>query len=686
MIRPKNTLVTNFIGIMLLILIVGQGILYTWLLLYQKVYLEKRLMDEVMATAGHIADMTAATGADAASLDRFLDVLLKGGLILSVKVTDGGGRLVAAKGVTGEAKKEGFGPFVIFYIPTVNTLSIPLKADTTGAGNVEVVYSGHSVNEVMRRFLVIPPIMQSVTFFFVILAIAKFFQRKVSRPVESINSALARITAGDLTVEVPGQGDKEIGSIAKGLQFLVETLSTTIARINSLSGNVAAAMGQLTVILNNVGEAARKQSRSVDDMISAVRAANDAQARTTENADKLSLASSENVSSLLEMRSAAEEIASSTGRLFKSAGDSYAMIAEMSQTSKAIAESAGEVSRAVENTSSSVEEISASLNAVRENTRKSSELTSQVRMLLTDRGTHAVADAIEAMEEIVEEVDHSAKIITTLEERSKNIEKILSVIREVTEKTNLLSLNAAILAAQAGEYGKGFSVVADEIRSLSDRTSSSARDIAGIVRTIQSEIHEAVTSISSGVKKVEEGKDLIMRTGEAIGETVEAAQKSSRMATVVEKATEEQAEGLKQIRLSMENVRVMIEQVAKATDEERKGSSHMLDSISDVKEVAEIVKKGTEEHAGGTNVISRNLELTQEMVSQISRSAQNQKKVNEGIVGAVEQMKKAGLSTVRDLEEVTVSFNTLRDEVEVLKREMESFKTGNPGKEKGPTG
>ncbi|MCL4476914.1 MAG: methyl-accepting chemotaxis protein, partial [Nitrospirae bacterium] len=440
------------------------------------------------------------------------------------------------------------------------------------------------------------------------------------------------------------------------------------------------------VILNNVGEAARKQSRSVDDMISAVRAANDAQARTTENADKLSLASSENVSSLLEMRSAAEEIASSTGRLFKSAGDSYAMIAEMSQTSKAIAESAGEVSRAVENTSSSVEEISASLNAVRENTRKSSELTSQVRMLLTDRGTHAVADAIEAMEEIVEEVDHSAKIITTLEERSKNIEKILSVIREVTEKTNLLSLNAAILAAQAGEYGKGFSVVADEIRSLSDRTSSSARDIAGIVRTIQSEIHEAVTSISSGVKKVEEGKDLIMRTGEAIGETVEAAQKSSRMATVVEKATEEQAEGLKQIRLSMENVRVMIEQVAKATDEERKGSSHMLDSISDVKEVAEIVKKGTEEHAGGTNVISRNLELTQEMVSQISRSAQNQKKVNEGIVGAVEQMKKAGLSTVRDLEEVTVSFNTLRDEVEVLKREMESFKTGNPGKEKGPTG
>jgi len=333
-----------------------------------------------------------------------------------------------------------------------------------------------------------------------------------------------------------------------------------------------------------------------------------------------------------------------------------------------------------------VEQIGASLNAVRDNTRKSSELTANVRVLLTDKGTLAVADAIEAMERIVEEVAHSATIITTLEQRSKDIERVLSVIREVTEKTNLLSLNAAILAAQAGEYGKGFSVVADEIRSLSDRTSTSAKDIAGIVRTIQSEIHEAGNSINAGVRKVEEGKDLIMRSGEAMGETLEGAQRSSHMAVQVEKATQEQTEGLKQIRLSMENVRMMIEHVAKATEEERKGSSHMLDSISEVKEVAELVKRGTEEHAVGTSVISKNLELTQDMAQQISQSAQEQTKVNKGVEAAVEQVKKAGLSTVKDLEEVSGSLNTLRDEVEVLKREMEFFKTGNKGKDKATKG
>ncbi len=679
----KGSIAVRFIIVVLLILVVGQGALWLWFAQKQKTYLAGSLGHKIKAAAGLVASFsaTAMESYDFRSLDQYLDALSQDEDIVAVKILDKEGRVFREKTFRAETRQRGLNPF---YIPWVNGHKIPMKSGEQVLGSVEITYSGEKANEGMAELLKIPPLIQLAVFFFVTFAIYVIFQRRVGKPVETINAAVARITEGDLTVELPEMEKGEMEAIAKGLQFLVERLSGSVARINSLSGNVAAALEQLRETLRNTGEAARKQSKSVDDMISAIREANTVQVRTSDNTDKLSRASSENVSSLLEMRTAAEEIAASTGRLFKSAGDSYAMIAEMSQTSKAIAENAGEVTRAVENASASVEQISASLNAVRDNTGKSSELTSRVRTLLTDRGTLAVADAIEAMEKIVDEVNHSAKVIGALEERSKDIEKVLSVIREVTEKTNLLSLNAAILAAQAGEYGKGFSVVADEIRSLSDRTSASARDIAGIVRMIQTEIHDAVNSIKAGVKQVDEGKDFIMKSGEAMGETLEAAQKSSHMATVIEKATQEQAEGLKQIRLSIENVRTMIEQVAKATDEERKGSSHMLDSISDVKEVAELVKKGTEEHAVGTSVISKNLELTQEMVVQINQSAQSQRKVNEGIEGAVGQMKQAGLSTVRDLEEVSASFNKLRDEVEILKREMASFRTGKPGK--GPRG
>lgn len=681
----KGSIAVRFVAVVLLILVVGQGALWLWFAQSQKTYHAESLREKIGTAGGLVAQFseTAMQSYDFRSLDQYLDALSKDEDILSVTILDKDGKVFREKTFRAGSVQRSLNPF---FIRWVNEYETPVKSGTDTVGKIRISYSGEKANEGIAQLFTIPPLVQLFVFAFVTYAIFVIFQRRVGKPVEMVNSALSRVTAGDLAVEVPEVGKGEIESIARGLQFLVERLSSTVARINTLSGNVAAAVGQLTVTLKTVSEAARKQAKSIDEVISSIRAANHAQAKTTENADRLSRASSENVSSLLEMRSAAEEIASSTGRLFKSAGDSYAMIAELSQTSKAIAENAGEVSRAVENTSASVEQIGASLNAVRDNTRKSSEMTANVRVLLTDKGTLAVADAIEAMERIVEEVAHSARIITTLEQRSKDIERVLSVIREVTEKTNLLSLNAAILAAQAGEYGKGFSVVADEIRSLSDRTSTSAKDIAGIVRTIQSEIHEAGNSINAGVKKVEEGKDLIMRSGEAMGETLEGAQRSSHMAVQVEKATQEQTEGLKQIRLSMENVRMMIEHVAKATDEERKGSSHMLDSISEVKEVAELVKRGTEEHAVGTNVISKNLELTQDMVQQISQSAQEQTKVNKGVESAVEQMKKAGLSTVRDLEEVSGSLNTLRDEVEVLKREMEFFKTGNKGKDKAPTG
>lgn len=675
MLRLRNTIVTKFTVTILLILVVGQGILYTWLLLYQKSYLEKRLRDEVIATGRNISGLIITMVHEPQKLDMLLETLVRSGIILSIKVTDSESKTIGVK--TRQVKESGGGlnPFFIFYIPEKNTINISLESDTKEAGNIEIIYSGQTVNEVMKRFLLIPPVMQSVTFLFIVFAIVRFFQSKVGRPVAVINKTLARVTTGDLAVEVPEMDNSEMGSIADGLRFLIERLASTIARFNSMSSNVAIAMEQITLTLKNVNEAAKKQAKSIDGVIYAIRAANDSQREITKNTGRLSGASSENVSSLLEIKATAEEIASSTDRLLKSTEDSYAMIAEMSQTAKAIAESANEVSHAVRNTSASVEKISVSLNTVMDNTKKSAELASLVRKFLTDRGTLALADAMDATEKVVNEVNHSAEIIRRLDEKSKDIEKVLHVIKDVTEKTNLLSLNAAILAVQAGEYGAGFSVVADEMGALSDRTSSSARDIAGIVMTIQSEIHEAVNAIKSGVGKVKVGQDLIFRAGEAMGETLEAAQRSAQMAEEIERATKEQSEGLKQINLLMENIRLMIEDVVKATEEQMKGSAHMLESISDVKEVAEIVRRGTGEHAQATEFISKNLELTSDMVSQIDRAALDQLKTNEGFISVIEQVNNAGVSVAKDMEEVMLSFNTLRDEVDFLKKQMGVFKT-----------
>lgn len=676
--KLRHTLVAQFTVLILLILVVGQGVLYTWLLLYQKSHLEKSLRSGMTAIAGQIAATAAGEGADQRSLEQFLDLALSAGNILSVRVVDGSGRELAVRtsgaAPAGRSRSDGSPSDWLFFIPPANTLRVPLRT-VAGTGAVEVTYSGRSVNEVMGRFLVIPPVMQLITFLVVIYAILLFFRRKVSRPVTSINAALRRITDGDLVAEVPHVGGAEIGSIASGVKFLAEKLSSTLTRVNALSNGVVAALERLTGALAVVRDSTRAQAASIDGVMSVIRKANEQQRSSTDGTDRLSRASSDNAASLRELKSTADEIAASTDRLFRSAADSHAMISTLSETTMTIADSSGEVFHAVESTSASVEEIGASLAAVRENARRSAEFSAKVRQLLSERGTLAVADAIDAMERIAEEVDRLERTVVHLDERSKDIENILSVINEVAERTNLLSLNASILAAQAGEHGRGFAVVAGEIRSLSEGTTTSAKDIAAIVKSIRSQIREAVDAIHSGVKKVDEGKDLIARSGEAMGETLEAAQKTAQMTTVVEKATAEQAEGLQQIRLAMENVRLTLEQIAKSTEDERQSAARMLDSISDVKAVAELVRKGTGEHAVGTQVISRNLEESSDMVARIHQAAQDQLTANEAIVGAVEQIKRAGLDAMKDLEEMTRSFGALRNEVEVLKNEMAVFRT-----------
>jgi len=669
----KLSIATRFSLIVLFILMVGQGALWIWFVNGQKDLHLESLKEKIKVSADILVAVsaTAILSNDYTSLDQYIDALAKNEDIISIKVYDSEGTLVRQKIIRQEIKGRSINPF---YIPYTNLFSASVTAGNKKIGNIEILYSGERTNTYIRKLLTVSPVGQVIVFIFVIWAIFLFFQRTTGRPVELINDLLSRVTAGDLTVRVPEMNQKEFESIAKGMRFLIERFSDTIKKFYSISGNVATAVEQLTLTLKNVSDAAKSQSRSIDSVVYSIKGASDSQKKITESTDRLSSAAAENVTSLLEIRATAEEIASSTERLFKAVEDSYTMIAETSQTSKAIAESTGGVSIATESTTSSVNEINTSIREVENNAKRSAEMASKVRELLTDQGTLSIADAIDAVEKIVEKVNHSSLIIKRLDERSKGIEKILYVIKEITEKTNLLSLNAAILAVQAGEYGKSFSVVADEIRNLSDRTSSSAKEIANIVDIIKKDIKEAVEAIRAGVESADYGKKMIFKAGEAMGQTLETAQKSAHMAKLIERATAEQAEALRQISISMENIQKMIEQVARATEEQEKSSSHMLDSIGDIKEVAEIVKRGTQEHASGTNLITKNIELTSSMVSQINQSAQEQLRINEKIVNSVEEVKKTINTTAVDIEEIALSLNTLREEIETLKRETEIFR------------
>ncbi|MEO5356223.1 MAG: methyl-accepting chemotaxis protein [Nitrospirae bacterium YQR-1] len=166
---------------------------------------------------------------------------------------------------------------------------------------------------------------------------------------------------------------------------------------------------------------------------------------------------------------------------------------------------------------------------------------------IAKNGAAVVTHTVKEVEGIAKTVSESAHLITSLGDRSRQIGEIVSVIKDIADQTNLLALNAAIEAARAGEQGRGFAVVADEVRKLAERTSKATTEIGDMITAIQKETQQAVTTMNDGSQRVVNGVELVNKAGDSLKSIVESVEGLQSMVHQIASATEEMSQVSEQI-------------------------------------------------------------------------------------------------------------------------------------------
>jgi methyl-accepting chemotaxis protein len=231
---------------------------------------------------------------------------------------------------------------------------------------------------------------------------------------------------------------------------------------------------------------------------------------------------------------------------------------DVSGSAARVSEGSVEQSSAASGMAAAIEEMTVGIDQIAEHAQTAHEVSTESGVL-SEEGGRIVDGTVAEMQKIADTVNQSAAIIEELGRHSASISAIVNVIKEIADQTNLLALNAAIEAARAGEQGRGFAVVADEVRKLAERTTSSTQEISSMIGAIQKGTAGAVASMQAGVARVAEGVDLSRRAGESIRRIKEGASRVRGDVSDISNSLREQSTASNEIARSVERIAQMSE-------------------------------------------------------------------------------------------------------------------------------
>ena len=512
-----------------------------------------------------------------------------------------------------------------------------------------------------------------VSFVLAIVFVYLFVGKGITVPISEMSQIAGRLATGDLAGKISVSGQAEvaalgtaINALSSNLRDMLGKLRQTVASLGEAVNSVSAATYKMSGGARVQQEATEQTVMTVEEMVASIRGVAD-------NAEVMSNSATNASSAVAEMATSIGEIAKSTNGLSAIAEETASSIQQMLASVRQVSENTEALSSSAEETSSSLTEMSASIKEVEQRAGESASLAESVSQEASERGMAAAEAAIKGMDNIRATVEAASTVVNRLGKRSQAIGQILKVIDEVTDQTGLLALNAAILASQAGEHGKGFSVIAEEIKELAERTAASTQEISGLIAAVQKDTEETVQAMGKGLKAVVEGADLVSVTRDVLGQVVESSQQSSKTAELIKRTTAEQARGLSQITEAVVGITNQIEHISQAMQEQRSGSEQISNAAEKMREITRRVQYATNEQTTGSKQITGAVESVTTQAAQIARSTSEQKQGAGQISTAVASIQKITVESVDLSIEIDIAMQALRERADELRTALGKF-------------